>query len=664
MANESSVNLNFTINTPLGPDSLTVAGFSGNEKISEIYKYSINVISDDPEIDFDSLTGKHVSLSIALSDGGERFISGHIKRFTQTSVGEDLHNYEMEIVPWLWFLTQRTNCRIFQQKTVPDIIKDVFEKAGFKGKYEDRLSGSYSLREYCVQYRETDFDFVSRLMQDEGIFYFFKHENEKHTLVLCDSSDKLESIKPSDTLTYYLSFEDAHIREGVNKFVFEQQVRSTKVILRDYDFQKPGTSLESKNETGSELELYDYPGKFLEKTDGDRYAKNRLEAQRSEVRVFSGISTSRRMTVGSKFQLSEHPREDYNDTYTIISVSQRGDMRTEEATYLTEFECILSTTPFRPHRTIMKPTIPGLQTAVVVGPSGEEIWLDEYGRVKVQFHWDREGAHDEKSSCFIRVAEQWAGKNWGTVFNPRIGQEVIVQFEEGDPDRPVITGRLYNAEQMPPYNTGTQNGIKSRSSKGGEPDNCNEIRFEDKKDQEQFLIHAEKDYKLEVEHDEIHTVGNDRSSTITNNQTISVGKDEKTDIKENRTETVGKSENVTITESRTLEIGKNDKVKVGTDKSEEIGQNLKFSVGKSGDVSFGENLKEQISKKGSLSVGKEYVIDVGESFTLKCGDASITLKKDGTIEIKGKNISLQGSGMVDIKASGNMTIKGSMVAIN
>ena len=286
-----------------------------------------------------------------------------------------------------------------------------------------------------------------------------------------------------------------------------------------------------------------------------------------------------------------------------------GSQSSSEATFLTGFQCILSSVPFRPDQKAQKPLIPGLQTAIIVGPSDEELWLDEYGRVKVQFHWDREGISDEKSSCFIRVAQHWAGKNWGAIFNPRIGQEVIVQFEEGDPDRPVVTGSLYNADHMPPYSlpdNGTQNGIKSRSSKEGEPDNCNEIRFEDKKGQEQFLIHAEKDHQIEVENDETHTVGNNRTKDIAKDETVSVGnnrtesvtKDESISIGENRTQSVGKNESVSIGESRSLSIGKSDSIDIGENRTENVGKDLILSVEKNGAISFGENLTEQIGGKG------------------------------------------------------------------
>jgi type VI secretion system secreted protein VgrG len=703
----SDKKLNFFLNTPLGDDVLIVKSFSGTEEVSRLYSYVVEAIADKTSLSFDARVGKPATLILILENNQKRYISGHVKRFTQPSRLDDLNHYHVEIVPWLWFLTQRSDCRIFQNKTAIEIITDVFNAAGFSGKFENKTSATYRKREYCVQYRETDFNFVSRLMEEEGIFYFFTHGNNTHKLVLGDAPSAHQPLQPAGDVIYYRATEDQERRGAVMDFVAEHSVRSTKVSLRDFDFVKPSadlTVMKNKNDT---YELYDYPGNYTERPDGEHYAKMRLEHHQSLVKIFSGTATERRLTTGSKFNLKEHPRAEYNATYMLTAVHHAGSQGEEDATYQCSFECIPADVPFRPTCIAIKPVISGCQTAIVVGPAGEEIWLDKYGRIKVQFHWDRVGTKNEKSSCWIRVARDWAGKNWGFAFHPRIGQEVIVQFIEGDVDKPIVTGSVYNDEQMPPYElpaNSTQSTIKSRSSKDGTPDNFNEIRFEDKKGSEHFLIHAEKDHMIEVENDETHTVGHDRNKTIKNdetttvegnrtetvkkdekitiegnrtegvkkdetitidgNRTESVKKDETITIDGNRTESVTKDETVSIDGNRSLTVSKNSTIDVTKNETKTVGENLDETISKNAKLNIRENRTTEIGKKDTCSVGKEWVVDVGDKIVFKCGDASITMKKDGSIEIKGKDIKVTGSGKINIKADSDVVIKGSKIAQN
>jgi type VI secretion system secreted protein VgrG len=338
---------------------------------------------------------------------------------------------------------------------------------------------------------------------------------------------------------------------------------------------------------------------------------------------------------------------------------------------------------FRPARVTPKPVVQGPQTAIVVGPSGEEIHTDEHARVKVHFHWDRHDKSDENSSCWIRVSQFWAGKEWGSIHIPRIKQEVIVEFLEGDPDRPIITGRVYNADQVPPYGlpaNKTQSGLKSRSSKEGTTANFNEIRFEDKKGEEQVYIHAEKNQDNVVENDETTKVGHDRTEEVGNDEKISikhdrtedVGNNETISIGGNRTETVEKDESITINGNRTEDVSKDETITIGGGRTESVSKdesitisgNRKEDVTKKEEVSIGDERKVTVSKNDALSVGKNFLLDAGESITIKSGSASITLKKDGTITLKGKDITLDGSGKVNVKASGDVVIKGSKVTQN
>ncbi len=679
----SEKKLNFFLDTPLGDDALIVESFSGIEEISKIYTYVVEAKSDKTSLSFDAMVGKPVSLILTLADNKKRFISGHVKKFIQHSRLDDLNHYHIEIVPWLWFLNKRSDCRIFQGQSALDIIKEVFDKAGFAGKYETKTTATYRQREYCVQYRETDFNFVSRLMEEEGIFYYFTHTQDSHILVLGDSPSVHKPLQPSGDVTFYRATEQEERRPAVMDFIAEHSVRSTKVSLKDFDFVKPSTDLTVMQNESDNYELYDYPGNYTERADGEHYAKVRLEYQKSLVKVFSGTATERRLTTGSTFNLIEHPRAEYNATYILKLVHHIGSQTEDGQTYKCSFECIPSDVTFRPECKTIKPSLAGCQTAVVTGPSGEEVWLDKYGRVKVQFHWDRQGKKDEKSSCWVRVARSWAGKNWGTMFHPRIGQEVIVQFIEGDPDRPLVTGSVYNEEQMPPYElpaNSTQSTIKSRSSKGGTPDNFNEIRFEDKKGEEHFLIHAEKDHMVEVENDETHWVGANRNSTIDKddtlhvkgnetitidgNRTEKVEKDESISITGNRTENVEKDETVSITGNRSLSVDKNLTINVSKNETKTVGGNLDETISKNANLNVSENRQTEVGKKDVLQIGKEWMVNVGEKILIKCGDASITMKKDGTIEIKGKDIKVTGSGKINVKASSDLILKGSKIAEN
>ncbi len=442
----------------------------------------------------------------------------------------------------------------------------------------------------------------------------------------------------------------------------------------------------------------------------------RIEEFAAQFETAQATSNARALSVGTLFDLAKSPREDQNREHLVVSATYDLEYSDYEAMperggaeYRCSFVAMSSKQQFRPRRITPKPFVQGPQTAVVVGPGGEEIHTDQYGRVKVLFHWDREGEQkkDDSVSCWVRVSHPWAGKQWGAIAIPRIGQEVIVDFLEGDPDQPIITGRVYNAEQMPPYALPanmTQSGIKTRSSKGGTPDNFNEIRFEDKKGSEQLFIHAEKNQDIEVENDETHWVGHDRSKTIDNDETThvkhdrtetvdndetitirgnrgeTVEKDETIAITGNRTETVGKDETITISGARTESVAKDESIDVAKNQTISIGQNKTLNVGKNESISVGESRTDAVSKNetvdigksrtvsvgenDTLQIGKKLVIDAGDQIIIQTGSASITMKKDGTITIKGKDITLDGSGKINIKASGDVIVKGSKVVQN
>ncbi len=694
------------ITTPLGADTLLLYRMNGVERLSELFEYELELLSLKDEIKADSILGGNVTIHLILEDGGKRHFNGYVTRFGQFGTKGTFTCYRAIVRPWLWFLTRTANCRIFQQKTVPDIIKQVFRDKGFSD-FKEKLSGSYSSREYCVQYRESDFAFVSRLMEEEGIYYYFSHTDGKHNLVLSDSVSSHDKAPGYEKIPYHQDDNptDRSRKEHIYEWEVVTEVQSGVCAMTDYDFKKPRAGLlqslsSNRQHPHSKYEWFDYPGEYKELGVGEHLVRCRIEELQAQFECCEGKANTRGLSVGNLFTLTEHPLPILNREHLIIFAAYRlqlddylssPDPSSTGKLFECSFKAMDRTVPFRPPRVTTRPAVRGPQTAVVVGPSGEEIYVDKYGRVKVQFHWDRVGVHDENSSCWVRVSHPWAGKQWGMIAIPRIGQEVIVDFLEGDPDQPIITGRVYNADQMPPYDLPanmTQTGIKSRSSKGGGPDNFNELRFEDKKGSELVTLHAEKDQTIEVENDESHwvghdrkkkvdhdekvTVGHDRTESVGNNESITIGKNrtenvganETIAIAKNRDESVGENETIAIGKNRTEDVGENEQVNIGKDRQHTIGANEKIEIGKNQTLEVGEKRQTTVGKDDMNQVGKKYYLEAGDEITLKTGDASISMKKDGTIQIKGKDITIIGSGKISAKASGDMVLKGSKIAEN
>ncbi len=552
------------IETPLGEDVLLLQSFSGQEELSRLFEFDLDLLSENYEINFDDIIGQNVTIRMDLPEGGTRCWNGFISRFVQgTSTSVQFAQYRATMVPWLWFLTQTSDCRIFQENTVPEIIRQIFSDHGFSD-IEDRLSGDYRTWNYCVQYRETDYNFVSRLMEQEGIYYYFLHEQGKCTLVLCDSLSRHDPYENYGSIDFAADTRGSEASERITEWTVEKKVRSGKFTHIDYNFKKPSTSLMSieedqKSHARSSYEIYDYPGEYLEKTDGDRYARVRLEELSYTHEICTGRSDARGICTGFRFTLNRHTRRDQNREYLVISTVYQVAAQSYETSGGSDHQCdclfsvIPSSVQFRPERITPKPVIQGSQTAVVVGPPGEEIHTDEHGQVKVQFHWDREGRRNQNSSCWIRVSQLWAGAGWGAIYIPRIGQEVIVDFLEGDPDRPIITGRIYHGENRPPYplpDERTKSTIKSNSSIGG--GGFNELRFEDKKGEEEVYLHAQKDMNVRVE--------NNRKTSIGASDSLSIGGNRSMSVEGNETNTVTKNWSRTVKEgnaARTIELGSN-----------------------------------------------------------------------------------------------------------
>jgi type VI secretion system secreted protein VgrG len=616
------------LETKLGPDKLLLRSFTGEEGISRLFHFRLDMLAEDSAINFDDMIGQNVTFSVRLADTAKaRYFNGYVSRFVQLPNEERLTHYEAEIVPWLWFLTRTADCRIFQNMKVPDIVAKVFKDLGFTD-FEDQTRGSHDPWEYCVQYRETAFNFVSRLMESEGIFYFFRHENGKHTLVMGDSPSVHNPCPEQARVMFERSALKGmrHTEDIIRVWKLEQELRPGKYALCDYNFETPGTRLDAQvqsqiNQGGNtRFEIYDYPGEYGKRNQGDSLTKIRIEEQEAVHILNHGESDCRTLASGFKFELYGAERRDQDGQYVLTSVTHKaeeggiysGAGSITESSYANTFTAIPAAVVFRPPRLAVKPLIHGTQTAVVVGPSGEEIYTDKYGRVKVQFHWDRIGKLDQSSSCWIRVAQPVAGKAWGGLWTPRMGQEVVVSFLEGDPDRPLITGSVYNAVQMPPYpmpDEQTKSTIKSYSSKGG--GGFNEIRFEDKKGSEQIFIHGEKNVDVRVKNSWFESIGGETHLTVEKDQLEKVKGDKHLAVEGDQNEKIGGTVSLTA----------------GQDLQQKVNQNYALDAGTEVHIKSGMNV----------------VIESGTTLTLKVGGNFVNINSGG-IFIKGSMVMLNSGG--------------------
>jgi type VI secretion system secreted protein VgrG len=715
MASDRSI----TVTTPLPEGALLFEQMSGREALGRLFEYQVDLLSKDPELNTAAVLGKPMTVRLrGDGDKPDRHFNGIVARFSLAGLEGEFTRYRATLRPWFWLLTRTSNCRIFQHgKSVPDVIQEVFRDHGFTDFDATRLSGSYRKWDFLVQYRETDFNFVSRIMEQEGIYYYFTHEAAKHKLVLADAQGSHDVTPGYEVVPYFPpdpSKSGMRQRDHIDTWSFERQVVPGKYFVDDFNFESPRGDLKAKASApqpgaNAGFEIYDYPGEYKDRAEADAEVRIRLEARHAEYETFEGAGDARGLFAGGLFKLSGHPRPDQEKEYLLTSVTHvlatsayRSDVGAgigKGDEYRCTFTAVEGQRPFRSPSATPKPVVQGPQTAIVVGPGGEEIWTDKFGRVMVQFPWDRFGASNEKSSCWVRVAQVWAGAKWGAMHIPRIGQEVIVDFLEGDPDRPIITGRVYNADNMPPYtlpDNKTQSGIKSRSSKGGGPSNFNEIRFEDKKGSEELFVQAEKDHNTLVKNNQGLAVGVDRAKSVRNNETVqignnrteTVGADETISIGGSRSETVAAMESVTVGGNRTLTVaiadanvvgashsltvGGNDSTSVGGNQGVGVGRNQNVSVGGSRSVNVAKDETQKVGGKRTLSVAKDDMLEIGsklsinvkEEISIKTGDATIVLKKNGDITIKGKNITLEASGKINGKASSDVIFKGSKIAQN
>jgi type VI secretion system secreted protein VgrG len=741
-----STNRTITMSGPALPDSslgmpaLQLESIAGEEGLSEIFVYTLRcrtpIELPDEEadnLDLKSMIGKELTVTIEL-DGmgtpmagmqgmagaanigaGEREISGIVTEARYVDRSDRQSSYVLVMKPWIWLADQRSDFRIFQRKTVIDIIEAVFDNYLYS--YDLRLSGSYPVLDYQVQYGETDFYFVQRLMAEHGIYWFFEHSNTFHRMVLVDH---LGAHKPVESVAYQTLwyFPPGHRidQEHITEFDMGGELQSGRWTTNDYDFKNPNAHLVKQNELPQEtahndFERYEWPGDYTDPSHGEHFARVRMEEVRARGERASGSGNVRNVVCGTTFELEGYPHQAANQEYLVIntwlSATETGEASgSGDYSISSSFVVQPATTVFRPSRSrYQKPRTSGPQTAIVTGPAGQEIWTDQYGRVKLSFHWDRSGVKDQNSSCWVRVSYPWAGGGFGGVNIPRVGTEVIVDFENGDPDRPIVVGRLYNAMTMPPWTlpgNATQSGILSRSMKGG-AGNANAIRFEDKQGAEEVWLQAERNLRTEVENDESHSV--------TANRNKSVGGNEDTSVTGTRTEKVKGDERITLGANRERSVKLNDTVSVGANQKTTITGNQHYEVKTNRDSVVGGNdtltvtgfreetvtntSTETVHKKKTstllndheVNVTGHQLVQVGDGrelrvrgdvvvssttrITLVCGKSQIDMDALGNISIVGVNVTSTATGShtvngatVASSATGEHTVQGAVLKLN
>ena len=580
--------------TPLPEEQLKFRGMYGHETLSQLFEFDVELVSDSHSLDMKQLLGKSVTLEIETSGAKPRYLNGQVTRCVL--VGREgatarHYIYRATLRPWLWYLTQTSDNKIFQNKSAPDVIQEVL--SDYKFPVEVKLADNYRNWEYCVQYQETDFAFISRLMEHEGIYYWFKHENGKHTLVLTDDVTQHDPLPGYETIPYYGPDRAAVPQEEyISSWEVSEEITPGAFVTNDYHFKTPGAMLEARrNNPGAydngDLEVYEWQGGYTSAADAERYTRVRLEDLQCRQEQVSGACNVRGAAPGYLFTLRNHPRQSENREYLVVGARYRireggyASGAGGASLFDVDFTVLPSNVQFRAPRVTPMPHTHGPQTARVVGKQGEEIWTDSYGRVKVQFHWDRYGQKNENSSCWVRVSSPWAGGGFGGIQLPRVGDEVIVDFIGGHPDRPIIIGRVYNAGNMPPWNLpdkATQSGFLSRS-KDGTPRTANAFMFEDKPGQEEIWLHAERNYRTEVELHETHTTDGNRTTAIGVHDATTVGGNRSIHVTGADLLTVGQTRDVTVTghENYTVKASRKTEVQNGMN-TEIYGQGLTTTV--------------------------------------------------------------------------------------
>ncbi|HCO4102858.1 TPA: type VI secretion system tip protein VgrG, partial [Escherichia coli] len=600
---------------------LLFASLGGTETVGELFTYSIKLktpdilnlgyVSPAANLQLKPMVGKDLCVNIELDGGGKRYISGLVTAARVAGHQGRSVVYELRLEPWLKILTHTSDYKAFQNKNVVEILDEVLDE--YPWPVEKRLVENYPTRAWQVQYGETDFDFVQRLMQEWGIYWWFEHSENSHTLVLADAINVHKACADSPLVCYYQKGLKLD-KEFIHTITANESLRSGQWVLNDFDFMKPRSLLKSTvanpRETGlAEYEHYEWPGDYFTKSEGEMLTRIRMEEQRSPGSRVQGSGNIRTLMTGFTFTLENYPTAEVNREYLLVQTTlfiqdnAQHSGQEQHFSYSTSFELHPTSEVYRPQRTLSKPHTKGPQSAIVTGPAGQEIWTDKYGRVKVQFGWDRYGKNDENSSCWVRVSYPWAGKGFGGIQIPRIGQEVLVDFKNGDPDLPIIVGRTYNQDTMPPWGlpgAATQSGFYSHTIGGG-PTNANALRFEDKTGGEEIWLHAEKDQRIEVNNNESHWVGN------------------------NRLKVIDKTETAIIGEERSLTVQMDDTSLAGQNKTIQAVQNLRLAAGDSIILSCGNTILQMTSDG---------------IFNITCKNFNITATENGKINTQSGQLDL------------------------
>jgi type VI secretion system secreted protein VgrG len=702
MPDYTQANQPVEILTPLGKDALLITSFHGEEGLSRLFHFHVDMIADaTKEIAFDKLLGAKATIRLNIGNK-PRFFNGICNRFTQGEGDADFTKYQMEIVPQFWVLTKKAQSRIFQQMSVPDILKKVL--TGLDVVYQ--IQGTFQPRNYCVQYRETDFNFACRLMEDEGIYYYFTHTADGHKMVLANTPSSHPDMPLNAKLAFEKNVSDTWPEDRVLSWEKRQELVSGQFTLWDHKFEMHGRNLEAKKTlpdtvqvgkathkvkagAADSREIYDYPGNYALRFDGinpgggeqaaeikkilqdnERVVGIRSQQEAVQSVLVQGASSCRNLVSGHKFTLQKHGHGD--GEYLLTGVHHQTTTPVDyfsasapQFQYANSFTAIPFATPYRPQRVTPKPFVQGTQTAIVVGPKGEEIYCDKYSRVKVQFLWDREGKWDANSSCWVRVSTLWAGKGWGIVTVPRIGQEVIVDFEEGDPDLPIIIGSVYNADHMPPDElpkTKMVSGLKSNSTPGG--GGYNGLIFNDTKGKENVTMHAQ--YNMDT------VAENNQTTTVHNNRTDKIDVDDSETVGSNQSITIGANQTVSVGGDQSTSVGGKQDLSVAGNQTTSIGGDQKLTVNASQTIDVSGNQKESIGGGQKLSVGGDQTIAVTGALTIGAGgaikissDASIELMVGGsTVKITPGGIDISSSGKINVVSGPGVKIVGGLVEIN
>lgn len=604
--------------TPLGDDVLVLLRMTGREELGRLPEFQLEFVSRRGDIKPEEILGKSIGWALELASGDVRYFNGYVTRFTEAGDARlsqyeqggkgQAYSYKATVNPWLWFLTRRSNCRTYQNKTVVEIVEEVFKDYQFASVKKVQLRGDYPTKEFAVQYRETDFNFVCRLLEQEGIYFAFEYGDGEHTLVLMDSYGAHKATPPLE-VPFYSQAVAINDADCFTSWLVEREIQPGKYVIDEYDWFKPQVKMSGQGLPAIQkphdlagYEMFDYPGEYAKPGDGEQYAKTRIEELHAKYEQFSGRGCVRLCAPGRLLKLQDHPRRAYNAEYLVTWVSYSataGDLASggDGADFQCSVAAIDAKATYRPQRITPKPVVQGPQTAFVVGPSGEEIYTDEWGRIKVQFHWDRYSKTNENSSCWVRVAQPFAGKEWGFTGYPRVGHEVVVHFLEGDPDYPLVVGSLYNGEAKPPYKLPdwkTRTGYKSKTYQGS---GYNELYFEDKKGYEEIYIHAQLN----------------KSVYVNNNRYTYVGYDDHLVVKYDAYEKCDGDHHIMLK----------------GDRNEKLEGSLSLDVGQNVDHKVGMKLAYDAGMEIHLKAGMTMVLEAGVSLTLKVGGNYININPAG-----------------------------------